>query len=143
MGCRIPVCALLLLITVARGFAAEASWTRPKPASLANACLWRSALFPGWGQWHAGKPWKGAAYLLCTAAFVYGHATASSRPSSARRELNRWSIIFWLFSLGDAYVDGYMASFDREMDELDAIGKDLFDNHAAEARWGVGLGFRW
>lgn len=113
------------------------------PSSKANACLWRSAICPGWGQLHAGSRWKGGIFILCTAALVYAHTGSSGSSSTSRRELNRWSIIFYLYNLGDAYVDGYLSSFDDEMNDLESIGDDLIDKPESESRMELGFGIRW
>ncbi len=117
--------------------------SRQSPSSKANACLWRSALCPGWGQLHAGSRWKGGLFILCTAALVYAHTGSSSRSNSSQRELNRGRIIFYLYNLGDAYVDGYLSSFDDEMNDLESIGDDLIETHAPESRIELGFGINW
>jgi hypothetical protein len=129
---------LMLALFVQQANAAEESQGRD-PGAVGMSCLWRSALCPGWGQLHAGSHIKGAVFLAATAAFAYGHATANGRSSQGQRELNRWTILFWLYNMGDAYVDGYLRGFDAEMSDLDSIGEELID--VPDAAGGVSLGF--
>gem|GEM_PF-3248857 len=111
-------------------------------SSKAGACLWRSALVPGWGQLHAGSQIKGILFLATTVALAYAHTTSTNYSSTKRRELNRWSILFWLYNLGDAYVDGYLAGFDEEMESIESIGDDILDE-GQNAELELGFSISW
>jgi hypothetical protein len=134
------VVALLFLIHTGR---ADEHNELPDPGAMGMACLWRSALCPGWGQLHAGSRIKGVVFLAVTAALAYGHVTDGSRSSSGRRELNRWTILFWLYNMGDSYVDGYLRGFDDQMSDLDSIGDELLDGSDTARGLSIGFGFSW
>ena len=137
-----PRCVVALALVLAPFVYAADAAERPlasDPGAMGMSCLWRSAVCPGWGQLHAGSHIKGVVFLAATVAFAYGHAATHSASSSGRRELNRWTILFWLYNLGDAYVDGYLRGFDSQMSDLDSIGDELLD--VPESGGGVSLGF--
>lgn len=150
MSCRslllsprhIAAFVLMLSLSVHKVSATERA-EPPDPGAMGTSCLWRSALCPGWGQLHAGSHIKGVVFLAATAAFAYGHVTANSRSSTGRRELNRWTILFWLYNMGDAYVDGYLRGFDDQMSDLDSIGDELLDVPDAAGSVSLGFGFVW
>jgi hypothetical protein len=139
---HLAVSMLMLAVFVYEVDASERSLI-PDPGAMGMSCLRRSAVCPGWGQLHAGSKVKGVVFLAATAAFAYGHAKAQNRSSSGRRELNRWTILFWLYNLGDAYVDGYLRGFDDQMSDLDSIGDELLDVTEAEGGVSLGFGLAW
>ena len=114
----------------------------PEQSNKAGECLWRSALLPGWGQLHAGSRIKGILFIAASAGLVYAHSNSDDYSSAKRRELNRWSILFWLYNLGDAYVDGYLAGFDEQMDDIESIGDDIM-NGDRNADFELGFSLRW
>ena len=103
----------------------------------------RSAICPGWGQCTAGSTIKGGVFLVASGALLFGHASPSRFTSGQRRELNRWTVLFWLYNLGDAYVDGYLHSFDAEMRDLDAIGEDLVAREHGVTPIDIGVSIPW
>ncbi len=103
------------------------------PGKEGRRCLLRSAICPGWGQLVAGSTCKGLLFLSVTAGLAAAHARASDLSRSQRRELNRWTALFWLYNVGDAYVDGYLRSFDEEMRDIEAIGEDLLEAGTSSA----------
>lgn len=105
--------------------------------------MFRSAAVPGWGQLAAGSTLKGAVFMAISACLAYGHVGSADLSSGRRRELNRWTVLFWLYNLGDAYVDGYLRSFDREMQEIDLIGADLVDEAPGASAVDIGVSLSW
>ncbi|MBN1423792.1 hypothetical protein JXA88_04475 [Candidatus Fermentibacteria bacterium] len=113
------------------------------PSRDGGRALLRSAVLPGWGQVTAGSTVKGVVFLALSASLAYGHIRASDLSSGQRRELNRWTVLFWVYNLGDAYVDGYLRSFDREMQEMDGIGTGLVDDAQVSPAMDIGISLRW
>lgn len=81
--------------------------------------------------------------MTASAALLYGHARSGDLSFGQRRELNRWTILFWLYNLGDAYVDGYLRSFDAEMEEVEGIGDGLLPEGIHLVPFGVEVSLRW
>jgi hypothetical protein len=131
---------LLLLLGVAPG---RTELERTDPSKEARSALFRSAICPGLGQLKAGSTLKGVLFIAASGALIYGHMRSSAWPSGQRRELTRWSVLFWLYNVGDAYVDGYLRSFDAEMDEVDSIGNGLLHESSTGPRVGLGMSLRW
>lgn len=114
----------------------------PSPANLAA----RSALFPAWGQLSNGKNVKASALFALEAYLATGiviqtrRGAADRRAEDAadaaldvgasrtfdgladahfnrRRDLIFWGLLAMLYGVVDAYVDGYLGDFDKEIDE--------------------------
>ena len=90
-----------------------------------RSALLRSAVIPGWGQWHNGHPWKaaffaGAASGLLASALVEVRSlddvtTAAERETRSNRRNTRFLYFGLTVTLAaiDAFVDAHLAGFDR------------------------------
>ena len=94
------------------------------PVSPRSALL-RSAVVPGWGQWHNGHPWKAALFAGAASGFLTSAllevrsldatATAAERESRSNRRNTRFLYFGLTVTLAaiDAFVDAHLAGFDR------------------------------
>ena len=87
-----------------------------------KGALWRSALFPGWGQLRNGRHIKAALFSAAAAGFAgasisetrnLNRAEASERQAAAGRRNTRLLLflVTATFSAIDAYVDAHLADF--------------------------------
>ena len=99
--------------------------TKNKPLLRSpRGALWRTLLFPGWGQWYNGKKAKAvlvfAAETGLIANAIYWNQKAQSAATDYdrafyenNRNLSNWWLLFMIFmSATDAYVDAQLSDFD-------------------------------
>ncbi len=121
----------ILLCLVLAGFSRAAAQENDVAAANDSlpvnprSALLRSAVIPGWGQWHNGHPWKAALFAGAASGWL-ASALAEVRSlddatTAAERETrsNRRNTRFLYFGLTvtlaaiDAFVDAHLAGFDR------------------------------
>ena len=123
--------SMILLCLMLAGFspavAQENEIAAANDSLLVNprSALLRSAVLPGWGQWHNGHPWKaalfaGAASGFLTSALVevrsLDNATAGAERETRSNRRNTRFLYFGLtvtMAAIDAFVDAHLAGFDR------------------------------
>ncbi len=75
--------------------------------------LWRSALLPGWGQYHLGNKWKGALYasgFLFTAALAAGYYSSADRYATSRKNLQMEKDLLILYGVTQYKMPGAIAA---------------------------------
>ena len=92
-----------------------------------RAAMYRSIIFPGWGQWYNKKRFKSALIFTAETSVIAGIIIQNHRLSTSITEQQRIffkddrnKFIWWLggviiFSMLDAYVDAYLQNFDLDM----------------------------
>ena len=90
-----------------------------------RSALLRSAVVPGWGQWHNGHPWKAALFAGAASGFLTSAllevrslddaTTAAERETRSNRRNTRFLYFGLTVTLAaiDAFVDAHLAGFDR------------------------------
>ena len=110
-------------------------WTR-RPTAI----MFRSALFPGWGQWSNGRHLKAAIVFGAEGYLIYRATRAGLRERDARdaarrepaleqfwlaeaerhnaerRDYTWWTVFALILSMGDAYVDAVLGDFEAEFE---------------------------
>lgn len=110
-------------------------WTR-RPTAI----MFRSVLFPGWGQWTNGRHLKAAIVFGAEGYLIYRATRAGLRERDARdaarrepalegfwlaeaerhnaerRDYTWWTVFALIMSMGDAYVDAVLGDFDAELE---------------------------
>lgn len=92
-----------------------------------KAAMYRSLVFPGWGQWYNEKKFKSVLVFAAETSVIAGicvqHHRFSNSISEQERNFykdDRNKFVWWLggviiFSMLDAYVDAYLQNFDLDM----------------------------
>ena len=149
----------------------EAATPQPDASSQGtfDAPTWvalRSLVIPGWGQAKNGMWWKailvagieGAMFerLYFEDRMVHEYRDKQreypgqadfyerkeDRHKSHRRDFIWWTSLFVLLSMGDAFVDAHLQSFDVTLDGVPAPVEGA-DTHAQGLSIRLGVGWRW
>jgi hypothetical protein len=102
--------------------------------------MFRSVLFPGWGQWANGRHLKSAIVFGAEGYLIYRATRAGLRERDARdaarrepelepfwlaeaerhnaerRDYTWWTVFAVILSMGDAYVDAVLGDFEAEFE---------------------------
>jgi len=92
-----------------------------------KAAMYRSLVFPGWGQWYNEKKFKSVLVFAAETSVIAGifiqHHRFTNSVTEHKRNFykdDRNKFVWWLggviiFSMLDAYVDAYLQNFDLDM----------------------------
>ena len=138
-GVKISSC--LALDQAERAAQAEQTAQTDSTATIRpGAAMLRSAIFPGWGQFYTGHPFKAAWMAAAGATFLTLTVRADSRISDLadrrsplldpteraaleadieawrveRRRWLVWTATIWIYAVVDAYVDAHLHDFEAE-----------------------------
>ncbi len=126
----------------------------------------RSLVIPGWGQAKNGMWWKAILVAGIEGAMIERlhfedrmvheyrdkqrdypeqadfYERKEDRHKGHRRDFIWWTSLFVLLSMGDAFVDAHLQSFDVTLDGIPAPVEGA-DTHAQGLSMRLGVGWRW
>jgi len=120
----------LLVIVSNTGLAQQSVDSTDQHLPSPRGALIRSAIIPGWGQFHNGKYVKSTAYFATHAWFAYefyheNRKLRNTTEASARKQIkynrNTWGWRFlaaYVLCLTDAYVDAQLAGFPEDDNDV-------------------------
>lgn len=94
---------------------------------IPRGAMYRSLVFPGWGQWYNEKKFKSVLVFAAETSVIAGiciqHHRFTNSVTEHKRNFykdDRNKFVWWLggiilFSMLDAYVDAYLQNFDLDM----------------------------